>query len=55
MWRYLSPAGLIGEDITILDAASRLSHHIGHGVAPLLIMGRLLVFGRVVRRAIDLH
>ena len=48
------PALVIGEHITVLDARPRLGHHIGHGIAPLFIMCRLLVSGRVVRRSVDL-
>jgi hypothetical protein len=39
----LPPRCVIGEDVVILDAAARLGHHLGNGVAPGLIVGGLLV------------
>ncbi len=45
--RLLSPSGLAGENVIVLDAAARLRHHLRHGVAPLGVMGRLLVLSRI--------
>jgi hypothetical protein len=50
----LAPTSIVREDVVILDAAARLGHHLGDGVAPGLVVGGLLVLRRCGGRPINL-
>jgi hypothetical protein len=42
-----SPRLIVGEQVVILDAAARLGHHIGHRIAPPLVMSGLFVLAGI--------
>ena len=44
---------LVREHVSVFDTGAWFSHHIGHGIAPLLIMRRLFVLGGIIGSAID--
>ena len=50
----LAPPLIVGEHVVVLHAAARLGHHLGHGIAPGLVVSGLFVATRVFDRAVYL-
>src|SRR5581483_5379191 len=53
--RTASPVFVARKHITVFRALPGFCHHIGHRIAPRLIMRRVPMFGRRLRRPINLH